>query len=116
MARSSQGFPSSAPRDGASRVGVLAMGGTVQLGLGLLPIVPILLLPFILVFFVIVFPIWGVSLAVVGLLLLIVRGLDALARMAQVDTLTPAASAMSRAFRWVLTFGGLSERFKERKV
>jgi hypothetical protein len=47
--------------------------------LGLVPIVPILLLPFILIFFVIVFPIWGVALGVLGLLLLIARGLDRLA-------------------------------------
>jgi len=84
--------------------------------MGLLPIVPILLLPFILIFFVIVFPIWGVALAVVGVLLLILKALDALGRLAQVDTFTPAAAAMTRAFRWVLTFGGLSERFSQRST
>jgi hypothetical protein len=87
----------------------------VTLGLGLLPIVPILLLPFILIFFVIVFPIWGVALAVVGLALLIMKGLDAAARAAHSDALAGAASATQRAFHWVLTFGGISERFSERR-
>ena len=83
-------------------------------GMGLLPIVPILLLPFILVFFVVVFPLWGLALGVVGLALLIVRALDALGRAAGLNMFTPAATATGRAFRWVLTFGGLSERFRER--
>ena len=83
-------------------------------GMGLLPIAPILLLPFIIVFFVVVFPLWGISLGVVGLLLLIVRALDALGRAAGVDVFGPAVSGISRAFRWVLTFGGFTERFKER--
>ena len=81
--------------------------------MGLLPIAPILLLPFIIVFFVIVFPIWGISLGVLGLLLLIVRALDALGRAAGVNVFAPAVSGISRALRWVLTFGGFTERFKE---
>jgi len=84
----------------------------VQLGLGLLPIVPILLLPFILVFFVIVFPIWGVALAVLGLLLLLARGVDWLARAAGVSAFGRVSRALHRAFIWVLTFGGLSRRFE----
>ena len=74
----------------------------------LLPIAPILLLPFILVFFVVVFPLWLVSLGVLGLLLLILRGLDKLAQLAGTNALSGAARGMHRAFRWVLTFGGLA--------
>ena len=85
-------------------------------GMGLLPIAPILLRPFIIVFFVVVFPIWGVSLGVLGLLLLILRALDALGRAAGVDAFTPAVGGVSRALRWVLTFGGSTERFKERRT
>ena len=85
-------------------------------GMGLLPIAPILLLPFIIVFFVVVFPVWGVSLGVLGLLLLILRALDALGRAAGVDAFTPAVGGVSRALRWVLTFGGFTERFKERRT
>ena len=85
-------------------------------GMGLLPIAPILLLPFIIVFFVVVFPIWGVSLGVIGLLLLIFRALDALGRAAGVEVFGPAVGALSRALRWVLTFGGFTERFKERRT
>jgi len=89
---------------------------TVVAGMGLLPIAPILLLPFIIVFFVIVFPIWGVSLGIIGLLLLIVRGLDALGRAAGVEVFTPAVTGIGRAFHWVLTFGGFTERYKERRT
>jgi hypothetical protein len=78
--------------------------------LGLVPIVPILLLPFILIFFVIVFPIWGVALGVLGLLLLIARGLDRLASLAGVHAMASVAEAIGRAFHWVLTFGGLAKR------
>jgi hypothetical protein len=88
----------------------------VVAGMGLLPIAPFLLLPFIIVFFVVVFPLWGISLGVLGLLLLIMRGLDALGRTAGVDVFAPAVSAISRALRWVLTFGGFTERFSERRT
>jgi hypothetical protein len=83
--------------------------------MGLLPIAPILLLPFIIVFFVVVFPLWGVSLGVVGLLLLIMRALDAIGRAAGVEAFTPVANAVSRAFHWVLTFGGFTERYSQRR-
>lgn len=86
----------------------------MQLGLGLLPIVPILLLPFILIVFVIVFPLWVVALGVVGLLLVIVVGLDKLARLAHVNLLNAPARAIQIAFRWVLTFGGLVRSQAER--
>ena len=72
----------------------------------LLPIAPLILLPFALVFFVVVFPIWGLALGVLGLGLLIARGLDRLARRAGSDALSGTAARIHRAFRWVLTFGG----------
>ena len=75
----------------------------------LLPIVPILLLPFILVFFVAVFPLWLLSLGVLGLLLLLLRGLGKLGQLVGTDALSEAASGVHRAFRWVLTFGGLAK-------
>ncbi|HEY4131633.1 MAG TPA: hypothetical protein VGM50_13525 [Gemmatimonadaceae bacterium] len=70
--------------------------------LTLLPIAPLLLLPFMLILFVVVFPIWGIALGVLGLILLIVRGLSFLTRGA----LDGAATSVHRALRWVLTFGG----------
>ena len=82
----------------------------MTLGMGLLPIAPILLLPVILVVFVIVFPRWVVGLAVLGFVLLVVRGLDKLARLAGVGVLAGPTLGMQRAFRWVLTFGGLAEK------
>jgi uncharacterized membrane protein len=80
--------------------------------LGLVPIVPILLLPFILIFFVIVFPVWGAALAVLGLLLLISRGLDKLARLAGTNALKAPADGIQQAFQWVLTFGGLTTKLR----
>jgi len=68
----------------------------------LLPIAPIILLPFALIFFVIVFPIWGVALGVLGLFLIILKGLNAVTRGA----LTGAVNKVHSVFRWVLTFGG----------
>lgn len=85
----------------------------MTLGLGLLPIVPILLLPFIIIIFVIVFPLWVVGLAVVGLVLVLVRGLDWLARSVGFHALEPVATGVNTAFRWVLTFGGLANRTSE---
>ena len=82
----------------------------MTLGLGLLPIVPVLLLPFIIILFVIVFPLWVVALGVVGLLVVLVGGLDWIARRVGLRALTPAANGIHTAFRWVLTFGGLAER------
>lgn len=81
----------------------------VHLGMGmsLLPIIPILLLPFAIVFFVVVFPLWGVALGVLGLLLLILRGIDKLAN-AMGSSIESEVIAMQKAFRWVLTFGGLA--------
>lgn len=82
----------------------------MALGMELIPIAPILLLPVILVVFVIVFPLWVIALAVVGLILVLVKGVDKLAQMAGIRALSPPALAIQRAFRWVLTFGGLAEK------
>lgn len=82
----------------------------MALGLGLLPIVPILLLPFAIVFFVVVFPLWGVALGVLGLLLLIARGLDWIAKKAGIGGFESVVHALHTAFRWVLTFGGFAGR------
>jgi len=79
----------------------------------LLPIVPILLLPFILIFFVAVFPLWLLSLGVLGLLLVILRGLAKLGQLAGTDALSRAATRVHRVFRWVLTFGGLARSADE---
>jgi len=79
----------------------------------LLPIVPILLLPFILIFFVAVFPLWLLSLGVLGLLLVILRGLAKLGQLAGTDALSTAATRVHRVFRWVLTFGGLARSADE---
>ena len=84
----------------------------MQLGLGLVPIVPILLLPFILVFFILVFPLWGLALAVLGFMLLVIRGIDAVAKRAGVGIFNGPALAMARSFRWVLTFGGFVRQDK----
>jgi hypothetical protein len=91
----------------------LNRGEDVMVAATLLPIVPILLLPFILIFFVAVFPLWLVSLGVLGLLLLIMRGLGKVGQAAGTDSLNVAASGVHRAFRWVLTFGGLARSADE---
>jgi hypothetical protein len=88
----------------------------VTLGLGLLPIIPILLLPFILIVFVIVFPLWLVALAVVGLIYVIVAGADKLALAMNIGAFSPAARAIRIALRWVLTFGGLARSQAEREA
>ena len=84
----------------------------MHLAMGLVPIVPILLLPFILIFFVIVFPIWGLALGVLGFFLLVIRGLNALAKALGSDAMEGATLGMERAFRWVLSFGGFAQRKK----
>lgn len=88
----------------------------MTLGLGLVPIVPILLLPFIIIIFVIVFPLWLVALAVVGLMFVIVVGADKLARAMNIHFLEAPARAIRIAFRWVLTFGGLAKSEAEREA
>ena len=77
------------------------------------PILPILLLPFILIFFVVVFPIWMLSLAVLGLILLSLRGLAWLSHRGRPGPFDGPVKAVHRAFRWVLTFAGFTERGKQ---
>jgi hypothetical protein len=80
----------------------MIVAAAAAMHLSLLPIAPLILLPFALVFFVIVFPFWGIALGVLGLLLLILRGLNVITRGA----LSVPVGGVGRAFRWVLTFGG----------
>ncbi|MDB4891673.1 MAG: hypothetical protein JWL61_3528 [Gemmatimonadetes bacterium] len=68
-----------------------------------LPVAPILLMPFIIVFFIVVFPLWVVAVAVLGLVMWLLRGIDALLK-------TRMASPISSAFHWTLSWGGLAER------
>jgi hypothetical protein len=74
----------------------------------LLPIAPILLLPFIVVFFIIVFPLWLVATAVLGALLGIARGIDALLRALHVGV--TISKPVSDAFHWTLSWGGIANR------
>ena len=62
-------------------------------------------------FFVVVFPLWGLGLGVLGLLLLIMRGLDRVTGGA----VAGGTRQVYRAFRWVLTFGGFV-RLDEKKA
>ena len=80
----------------------MIVAAAAAMHLSLLPIAPLILLPFALIFFVIVFPFWGVALGILGLTLLILRGLN----QATSGSLEGAVSSVHRAFRWVLTFGG----------
>lgn len=79
--------------------------------LSLLPIAPLILLPFALVFFIVVFPIWGAALGVLGLVLLLLKGLNAVTRGA----LDGAVAGVHKVFRWVLTFGGFVRLGEEKK-
>jgi hypothetical protein len=76
-----------------------------------LPIIPILLFPFILVFFVLVFPLWLVSVAVLSVVLFALRGLAALAHRGKPGALDGPVAGVTRARRWVLTIGGLTDRY-----
>src|SRR5689334_7159882 len=77
------------------------------------PILPILLLPLILIFFVVVFPLWMLSLAVLDLILLSLRGLAWLSHRGRPSPFDGPVTAVYRAFRWVLTFAGFTERGKQ---
>jgi hypothetical protein len=77
------------------------------LHMGLLPIVPMLLLPFILVFFVLVFPLWGAALAILGLAYLIIRAIEPVFAR---NSASPPSAAVYKWLRWVLTFGGFTEK------
>jgi hypothetical protein len=70
----------------------------------LLPIAPLLLLPFILVFFIVVFPFWLIGVSFLWLLRTLVRAIGG----------GPDGRLAARVqiwFRWVLTFGGFTERY-----
>jgi hypothetical protein len=87
----------------------------IQAGV-LLPIVPILLLPFILIFFVLVVPLWAIALGVLGVVLLVCRGSAWAAHRVGVHALDGPTAGVQRAFRWVLTWGGFTERGKQPKA
>jgi hypothetical protein len=74
----------------------------------LLPIAPILLLPFIAIFFIVVFPLWLVAMAVLGLLLGITRGIDAVLSAMKVKA--RVSGPISNAFHWTLSWGGIANR------
>ena len=74
----------------------------------LLPIAPIVLLPFIVLFFIIVFPLWLMALALLGGLLLVARGVDAVLGASKFEA--RIAAPVSNAFHWTLSWGGLANR------
>lgn len=76
--------------------------------IALLPIAPILLLPFIVLFFIIVFPAWLVAMAVLGVLLVVARGIDAL--LARLKVQARISRPISNAFHWTLSWGGIANR------
>jgi hypothetical protein len=80
------------------------------LHMGLLPIVPMLLLPFVLVFFILVFPLWGAALAILGIVFLLLRGIEALLGAMGKAPANPPSAATYKALHWVLTFGGFTEK------
>jgi hypothetical protein len=75
-----------------------------------LPVAPILLLPFIVLFFAIVFPFWLVAIALLGLLMLIARGVEWPLRAAGATLGRPLSGPLSNAFHWTLSWGGIAER------
>jgi len=77
----------------------------------LLPIVPLLLLPFAIVFFVVVFPVWAVAVALLWIAMMTVRTMNNALRgqLASVD------ASVTKAFRWVLTFGGIARLVEKKK-
>jgi len=78
--------------------------------IALLPIAPIVLLPFIILFFIIVFPVWLVAIAVLGALMWLARGVDALLRAMKMTDGHPVSAPVSSAFHWTLSWGGLARR------
>jgi hypothetical protein len=66
----------------------------------LLPVAPLLLLPFIIIFFIAIFPLWLVAMIVLG-------GVRGIVRLMFREGGHPARAGVEKAFRWVLTFGGL---------
>ena len=78
----------------------------MSLGVGLIPVVPILLLPFILVFFVICSR-FGIGAWHRGFLLLVVPGIDALAKRLGVNAFDRGARH-GAGFRWSVDVWGLA--------
>ncbi len=76
--------------------------------IALLPIAPILLMPFILLFFIIVFPLWLVAMAVLGILLGLAMGVDAILKSMKVEA--RISKPISNAFHWTLSWGGIANR------
>lgn len=76
------------------------------------PIIPILLLPFAIVFFVLVFPIWLVSAGLLGLVVLVVRGIAAVVHRVKPGALDTPLAATKKAQRWVWTFGGYLDSWR----
>lgn len=79
--------------------------------LALVPVVPILLAPVIIVVFVILMPLWFVALAVLGILWGIAWPIDKLIALGGDARAAPLTTAIGKALKWVLTFGGLAEGF-----
>ncbi len=86
------------------------MNQTATIAHAAVPIVPILLLPFILIFFAVIFPLWMLSLGALGLVLLLLRGAKWLVHRGRPGRFDRPVSVAHRMFRWVLTFGGFTER------
>ena len=76
------------------------------------PIIPILLLPFIIVFFVFIFPIWIVSAGVLWLVVMLMRGVASVVHRKVPGALDKPLSIVTRAQRWVWTFGGLAKSWE----
>lgn len=76
--------------------------------IALLPIAPILLMPFILIFFIIVFPVWLVAMALLGILLGIAMGIDAILKAMKLEA--RVSKPISNAFHWTLSWGGIANR------
>ena len=83
--------------------------------LALVPIVPILLAPVIIVVFVILMPVWFAALVVLGVLWVLAWPVDKLIAASGGSRDAPLTTALRRAFRWVLTFGGLAEGFGQQE-
>jgi hypothetical protein len=81
----------------------------------LLPIAPILLLPFLLVAAVVGLPLWIAALIVLGVLRLLVWPLERLVVALGSGEMSESRQ-LAAAFRWVLTFGGLTKRFSGARV
>ena len=80
--------------------------------MALIPIIPILLAPVIIVVFIVLMPVWFATLVVLGILWVIAWPIDKLIGVAGGPHDAPLTTALHRALRWVLTFGGLAQSFQ----